>query len=349
MISKRKTIKSNGIKQNILIAFIIILLFDLVFIYLHKYYLKNLSIVEFNFFRIGNILDFLMYFIPSIGLIILLYKKYSISTARSFILTLTIILMNLLLLLYIYNNRYGIKFPTDYVWGYPSGKVFIASVFIGHGILTVFFTVILWQTIFYKRKLFYLFSIIISTVVIFAVIIFALTYSGNYFRKIDFSDNNLSKHDVAVVLGAAVWSKNKPSPIFASRIDKAGSLYKSNVVNKIQVTGGNAPGEFTEARVARNVLIKSGIKNSDIWMEENTSSTADQIQFIKQNLVLKKNLKSIIIVSDQFHLKRALEICKFYNIRAKGVAADIELSWEKSYFYRFRDSIALLLFWLYAI
>ncbi len=341
--------KSNGRKQNILVAFIIILLFDLVFIYLHKYYLKNISLVEFKFLRIGNVLDFLWYFVPALGIAIILYKKKTLTTARTIILILSIIFMNLFLLLYIYYNRYGIKFPIDYLWGYPFEKVFVAAVFIIHGVLTIFFTVVIWQTIFNIQRLFYVFSLIISTALILGIILFALTYSSNYLRKGDFSDKNLSRYDVAVVLGAAVWSGNKPSPIFESRIDKAASLYKSKVVNKIQVTGGNAPGEFTEARVAKNVLMHSGVRSSDIWMEEKTSSTADQIEFIKQNLVLKKNLKSIIIVSDQFHLKRALEICKFYNIRAKGVAADIELSWEKSYFYGFRDSIALLLFWLYAI
>ncbi len=349
MITRRKANKPGVRKQNILVAFIVILLFDLVFIYLHKYYLKNISLIEFKFLRIGNVLDFLWYFIPVVGIALLLYKKKSLTTTRTAILILTIIFMNLFLLLYIYYNLYGIKFPLDYLWGYPFEKVFVAAVFIIHGVLTIFFTVIIWQTFFDLQRLFYLYAIIFSVVLILGIILFALTYSSNYFRREDFSDKNLSKHEVAVVLGAAVWSGNKPSPIFESRIDKAASLYKSGFVNKVQVTGGNAPGEFTEARVAKNVLMRSGVRKYDIWIEEKTSSTADQIEFIKQNLVLKKNLKSIIIVSDQFHLKRALEICKFYNIRAKGVAADIKLSWEKSYFYRFRDSIALLLFWLYAI
>lgn len=349
MSGRRSIKKSNGGRQNIQLAFIIILLFDLIFVYLHKYYFKNLSIEEFNFLRIGNLLDFLMYFIPASGLVILLIKKQSFTKARSYILVIVLIAMNLLFLLYIYFIRYGIKFPVDYLLEYPTEKVFIATIFIAHAVLLIFFTVVTWQTIFKRNRLFYLLSFLLTTAVILLFILFSLTYSSNYLRRVDFSEKKVNKSEVAVVLGAAVWSKTKPSPIFASRIEKARSLYKSGMVKKIQVTGGNAPGEFTEARVAHNVLVNKGVRNSDIWIEEKTSSTADQIEFIKRNLILKKNVKSIIIVSDQFHLKRALEICKFYNIQAKGVAADIILSWEKSYFYRFRESIALLLFWLYAI
>src|ERR1039458_9824708 len=48
---------------------------------------------------------------------------------------------------------------------------------------------------------------------------------------------NNTRDNVAVVLGAAVWSNNIPSPMLASRAEKAYELYKQGYVNKIQVTG----------------------------------------------------------------------------------------------------------------
>ncbi|MFN3478156.1 MAG: FAD-dependent oxidoreductase, partial [bacterium] len=62
-----------------------------------------------------------------------------------------------------------------------------------------------------------------------------------------------------VVLGAAVWSDNKPSPILAARVDKAIDLMKNFNVEKVYFTGSNAPGELSEAEVALNYLKSKNI------------------------------------------------------------------------------------------
>ena len=57
---------------------------------------------------------------------------------------------------------------------------------------------------------------------------------------------NKSKKNIAVVLGAAVWSGNIPSPTLSSRVDKALELLEQGFVGKIVFTGGKAPGELPE-------------------------------------------------------------------------------------------------------
>jgi hypothetical protein len=57
----------------------------------------------------------------------------------------------------------------------------------------------------------------------------------------------------------------------------------------------------------------------------------------------------LIIISDEFHLKRVEEMLDFYEINAKVVPSGYKLNFQKSLYYRIRDSIGLILFWLFAI
>ena len=61
---------------------------------------------------------------------------------------------------------------------------------------------------------------------------------------------NKSDKNIGVVLGAAVWSGNIPSPTLSARVDKALELLEQGFVGKIVLTGGKAPGELPESEVA---------------------------------------------------------------------------------------------------
>src|SRR5437660_1724484 len=89
---------------------------------------------------------------------------------------------------------------------------------------------------------------------------FDITYPVNLFCVYFFRDdqqliasNNL-KLDGGVVLGAAVWGGNRPSPVLRERINKGYELLSSGTIKYIILTGGGSPGEMTEAEVAKNEL-----------------------------------------------------------------------------------------------
>jgi len=157
------------------------------------------------------------------------------------------------------------------------------------------------------------------------------------------------EYTTGVVLGAAVWQGNKPSTLFEGRIKKAYELYNAGIINRIQLTGSNAPGEKSEAKTARDYLKKLGIENKDLLIEEKSSNTAEQIAYLKENLKKDTSLGKVIIISDEFHLVRALEICRFFDINAESSASEYNITSDKLLYYRLRESAALLLFWLFAV
>lgn len=335
-------------KRNFKILFFIsfIILAELALKYFLKYHLNGISLSEFTFYNFGNILNVASSGLLLFGLIIYLFSKNNDNPSRlTFLLFLSLaIFLPLVVLLLI--NLFHIQFPQEYFLMYPIKKVLIGSLFIIGGTLKFYMIFFIWRSVFGRNKYLFLKTIIPTVILMIALLIFAFIHLTS-FNPSQIENND--KYDVAVVLGAAVWNKTEPSPIFKGRIEKAYQLYKEDIVKKIQLTGGNAPGELTEAEAAKNYLMELGMDPKDIMTENVSAQTSQQIGFIKRNLFGRNKYQKVIIVSNEFHLDRVMEISKFFNIKPEVTASKYELSWEKLLYYMARETVALLLFWLYAI
>jgi len=123
------------------------------------------------------------------------------------------------------------------------------------------------------------------------------------------------KSDAIIVLGCAVYGDN-PSPFFQARLDEALRLYKNGYANYIIVSGGKGPGELiSEARAGKDYLTGKGIPEDVILMENSSFSTYENLYFSKK-IMHMESLKTAIIVSNKFHLKRASLIAKRVGIDA---------------------------------
>lgn len=336
----------NKNNSTFLIYIFFVSLLEVILTFLIKYDLNAIPFRDFNFFFIGNILPFSIEIILVTLLIIQLYSKKSIhiyhKVASSFVITISFIL---LLLSYL-ANKTGYKFPEEYIFNYPYQRVITGVSLMISFALKLYLIALLTNLLFNSTFYVYLKSLITTlfVLIIAFLTIFVLTTKNGY------SSSKLkpSKSTIGVVLGAAVWS-DKPSTLLIGRITKSRDLIKEKKISKIQLTGSNAPGEISEAEAAYNYALKLGIKKHLMVIEEETTSTTEQIRYIKKKFASSPKYEQIVIISDQFHLTRALEICKFFDVKAIGVASDYSIKWEKLLYYRLRESIALLFFWLFAI
>lgn len=171
----------------------------------------------------------------------------------------------------------------------------------------------------------------------------------NYTDKTEKYFEEKNKADAGVILGAAVWGGNRPSPVLKERINKGYDIYHKNIVSKLVLTGGGSPNELTEGEVSKNLLLKYGVEPENLILENHSSSTIEQIHFVRDSLYQKNKWKNILLVSDIYHLPRALEICKFNNITADGIASDREISDWNAASFCLKESLALLVFWKFGI
>ncbi len=123
------------------------------------------------------------------------------------------------------------------------------------------------------------------------------------------------KVDSAIVLGAAVWN-NEPSPVFKERINHSIFLYKNGYINSIIFTGGIANNEkLSESYVAKNYAIKLGVLPEDIYIEEESKITQENLEYAQQ-IMIQNNLSKVLLVSDPLHMKRSMMMAKDLGIEA---------------------------------
>lgn len=194
-------------------------------------------------------------------------------------------------------------------------------------------------------KIFLLAAIYVGVIISVAFTkIYIISKSGDeyVFRKSD-------KFDTIIVLGAAVWKGNVPSPAYAGRLDKAFELLEKGFSDQVILTGSNAPFELSEARVGKIYLENKGLSSTKIYFEEVTTSTIEQVHFIKNQVIGEKEYKRIIVISDGFHLPRVIEIAKFLQTDFKVARSTLKVELVNNLWYRIREAVLLSLFWLFAV
>ncbi len=344
MPTKSKWLRARSVVS---ICVIIILLCDLSFLFFIKYNNQGLQLSNFNLLLIGNIINLIFTVIAVIGVILYAIKMKSGFNSR--FLLYFVLFLSLVLLIAEAATKLSLPLPNVYFLDHPLQLIFIGAIFSFYQYMQFLFIGIIWANLLGGKELVILRAIVNSAGLVMLFLVFAFVYIN--LKKV--SDNKFmpdkNSIDAAVVLGAAVWPHNAPSPSLAARADKAVELYKKKIVDKIQLTGSNAPGELSEAEVAYNYIKIEGVDTSDIWMETKTVSTAEQIRFIKNYILTKNDIGRVIIVSDAYHLTRVREMCKFYRIKADVAASDLKLSFQHNLYYKLKESIALLVFWFFAL
>lgn len=127
----------------------------------------------------------------------------------------------------------------------------------------------------------------------------------------------LTDVDCILVLGAGV-RENGPSPLLQDRIDMGVALYFADASPKIIMSGDHGRVDYDEVNVMKDVAIESGVPSEDIFMDHAGFSTYESLYRAKEIFGAEK----ILIVTQKYHLYRALYIAKELGIEAYGVASD---------------------------
>lgn len=194
---------------------------------------------------------------------------------------------------------------------------------------------------FKRRFLKFSFVLLICIGIIFIIFIFKI-YS--------FSDVNEKKiSDAIIVMGASQWN-GRPSPVFKKRLDHALSLYQDRVSAKFILTGGVGTNEkVSESQVGKNYLIENGVGQDSIFIEE-IGKTSLQSLSVATKIIKEKNLHSVTLVSDGFHMMRLNKMAKSLNINAHFSAVSNDSINKFSEFkYVLRESLVYIFYLLFKV
>ena len=121
-----------------------------------------------------------------------------------------------------------------------------------------------------------------------------------------------------LVLGCAVWEDNEPSPMLRDRLDAAIALYRDGVAPKLLLSGDNSIAEYSEPDCMLRYTLAQGVPPEDIFLDFAGFSTYESVY--RSHAVFLAD--RMIVVTQKYHLFRALKACEALGIEAKGVASD---------------------------
>ena len=131
----------------------------------------------------------------------------------------------------------------------------------------------------------------------------------------DYSD--LKDIDCIIILGAGIWG-DSPSPMLQDRLLQGIDLYEKGVSSKIIMSGDHGREEYDEVNVMKKYAIDNGVPSEDIFMDHAGFSSYESIYRAKEIFGAKK----VVIVTQEYHLYRALYIANSLGLEAYGVGAD---------------------------
>ena len=129
----------------------------------------------------------------------------------------------------------------------------------------------------------------------------------------------LQDTDCVLVLGAGVRN-GSPTPMLRDRLITGISLYKSGAAPKIIMSGDHGREDYDEVNVMKSYAVENGVPDSDVFMDHAGFSTYDSVYRAKAVF----EADSIIIVTQKYHLYRALYIAERLGVNAVGVSADLD-------------------------
>jgi vancomycin permeability regulator SanA len=338
----------NNFQKKYLITIVFLLLAQLTFLLAIKYMNQDLSFVYFSLSKTGNIFNLLIYSGIIIGMIIGISKNKSGITNKA--VTTFLVISWFLIVVSFLTTKIKILSANVYIYDQPGEKVLTGFMFLLYLLTLFYFLIFVWNRIISKHRSTIAGNIISTLLMLLLLLILTLIYIDNVGNASGRWTLNKSKKNIAVVLGAAVWSGNIPSPTLSSRVDKALELLENGFVGEIVFTGGKAPGELPESEVAYEYARARGVDTSKLILEDSTASTADQMKWIKNNLITDDNsFEDIILISDAYHLPRAIEISKFYKLDIKVAESVHKQDFKDRITNKIRESIALFNFWNFAL
>lgn len=124
--------------------------------------------------------------------------------------------------------------------------------------------------------------------------------------------------DCIIVLGCQVRSDGAPSHMLEDRLKRGVALYELGAAPKLLMSGDHGTEEYDEVDAMKRYAVDAGIPSVDVFMDHAGFSTYETIYRAKEIFGADK----VIIVTQEYHLYRALYIAKQLGIKAYGVPAD---------------------------
>ena len=152
-----------------------------------------------------------------------------------------------------------------------------------------------------------------------AVLLLPRLVTGLYAFQRTYTAKTIPAAPVAIVFGAGLWRDGTPTTVLRDRISTAAELYFSGKVQKILMSGDNSYLDYNEPGAMREYALSLGVPETAIVLDYAGRRTYDTCYRARAIF----GLQEVILVTQSFHLPRALYTCNLLGLKAVGIASDL--------------------------
>jgi SanA protein len=133
------------------------------------------------------------------------------------------------------------------------------------------------------------------------------------------SPQDAPKTDAILVLGALVKADGIPSDMLHDRLQVALNLYNQQISDKMLLSGDHGTKQYDEVNAMRAFMEQNQVKTEHVFMDHAGFSTYESMYRARDVFKVKK----VLIVTQEYHLKRAIYVARKMGLDAYGVASDL--------------------------
>ena len=133
-----------------------------------------------------------------------------------------------------------------------------------------------------------------------------------------YASADVPQHPVAIIFGALVHPSGRPSHMLADRVAMGAELYHAGTVDALLMTGDNSRADYNEPEAMRQYALKLGVPDDAIVLDYAGFRTYDSCYRARDIF----QVESAILITQEFHLPRAILTCDGLGLDVVGVSAD---------------------------
>ena len=145
----------------------------------------------------------------------------------------------------------------------------------------------------------------------------------------------LGSFDCILVLGAGVWRNNRPSHVLEDRLKIGIEAYCAGVSDKLLMSGDHGRNNYDEVNVMKSFAMDCGIPSENIFMDHAGFSTYESMYRARDIFSAHR----VLIVTQKFHMYRALYIANALGLEAYGLTSDLR-EYANATYSQLRESLA---------
>lgn len=157
-----------------------------------------------------------------------------------------------------------------------------------------------------------------------AILLLPRLITSQYALNRTYQQDNAPSREVAIVFGAGLRRDGSPSPILRDRVETAAGLYLSGRVQKLLMSGDGQADYYNEPEAMRRYALSLGVPQEAIALDQAGRRTYDTCYRAKEVF----GVTSALLVTQKFHLPRALFLCNALGLDASGVETTSRRSWR---------------------